>query len=207
MKVAEAFFQLDFPITLAVLPYRRYSREVAREAERKGMDVLLHIPLEPRDYPMVNPGTGCLLLSMGRECVQSEITAQLSSLPFCVGVNNHMGSSFMEQNEQVRWVLSVVRDHGLFFVDSLTTSNSVGSALAEEIGVPLVRRTHFLDTRKNEHDAIKQLCRLADDAARYGGAIGFAHPSEEMAEAIPKALIAFEQKGVRLVSVSEMVFQ
>ena len=110
------------PITLAVLPYRRYSRDVAREAERQGKEVLLHIPLEPRNYPMVNPGTGSLLLSMDREGVQSELTEQILSLPFCLGVSSHMGSSFMEKSESVRWVLSVVKDHGLLFVDSLQIS-------------------------------------------------------------------------------------
>jgi polysaccharide deacetylase 2 family uncharacterized protein YibQ len=204
LGVARKFCELELPITLAILPYQRHSLEIAREALRHGKEVLLHLPLQPKEYPAVNPGTGALLSSMDRETVQAEVAQQLDSLPHCVGVSSHMGSYFTEQPEPMKWVLAVVGERRLFFVDSLTTPNSVAGAVARDYGVPFARRTHFLDAEKTEHSIIRRLCRLVDTAALKGGAIGIAHPSEEVLAALPKVGAAFCEKGVRLVPVSEM---
>ena len=116
-----------------------------------------------------------------------------------------MGSLFTEQEIRMGWVLSVVRERHLFFLDSLTTPNSASRCVARELGVPFARRTHFLDVEKSEDSIIRQLCRLLDKAVEQGGAIGIAHPSAETLSALPKVRAAFQDKGVRLVPVSEMV--
>jgi len=204
LKMARKFWELEIPVTLAILPYQRHSRRVAREAIRHGKEVILHLPLQPRDFPAVNPGTGALLLSMDREQIQAEVAQQLDALPGCVGVSNHMGSLFTEQEERMRWVLSVVAERHLFFVDSLTTPNSTCRCVARKLGVPFAQRTHFLDVEKTEDSIVRQLCCLLDKAVQQGGAIGIAHPSEETLSALPKVSAAFAEKGVRLVPVSHM---
>jgi polysaccharide deacetylase 2 family uncharacterized protein YibQ len=204
LGMARRFWELEIPVTLAILPYQKDSQAIAREAVQHGKEVLLHLPLQPREYPAVNPGAGVLLLSMGREEIQAEIAAQLDSLPSCVGVHSHMGSLFTEQEEPMGWVLSVVGERRLFFVDSLTTPDSVARAVARAVGVSFVQRTHFLDVSKTEESIIRQLCRLVDTALQEGGAIGVAHPSEETLSALPKVVAAFAEKRVRIVPVSEM---
>jgi polysaccharide deacetylase 2 family uncharacterized protein YibQ len=205
LKMARKFWELEIPVTLAILPYQRHSQRVAREAIRHGKEVILHLPLQPRDYPEVNPGTGALLLTMDREQIQAEVAQQLDTLPGCVGVSNHMGSLFTEKEAPMRWVLSVVAERDLFFVDSLTTPISSCRCVARELGVPFAQRTHFLDVEKTEDSIVRQLCCLLDKAVQEGGAIGIAHPSVETLAALPKVSAAFAEKGVRLVPVSEMV--
>ena len=205
LKMARKFWELEIPVTLAILPYQRHSQRVAREAIRHGKEVILHLPLQPRDFPEVNPGTGALLLSMDRVKIQAEVAQQLDALPGCVGVSNHMGSLFTEREERMRWVLSVIAERHLFFVDSLTTPNSSCRYVARELGVPFAQRTHFLDLEKTEDSIVRQLCCLLDKAVQQGGAIGIAHPSKETLAALPKVSAAFAEKGVRLVPVSEMV--
>jgi hypothetical protein len=205
LELARGFWELEFPVTLAVLPYQRHSQRVAREAHRHGKEVILHLPMQPKGYPAVNPGTGSLLLSMDRERIQQEVAQQLDSMPRCVGVSNHMGSLFTGREESMRWVLSVLAERHLFFVDSLTTPDSVARRVAGELRVPFAQRTHFLDVDKAEDSIVRQLCSLVDSAVRNGGAIGIAHPSDQTLAALPKVITAFEAKNVRLVPVSEMV--
>jgi polysaccharide deacetylase 2 family uncharacterized protein YibQ len=205
LKMARKFCELEIPVTLAILPYQRHGRRIAREARRHGKEVILHLPLQPRNYPEVNPGTGALLLSMDREQIQAEVAQQLDALPGCAGVSNHMGSLFTEQEAPMRWVLSVVAERHLFFVDSLTTPHSACRCVARELRVPFAQRTHFLDAEKTEDAIVRQLCGLVDKAVQEGGAIGIAHPSVEALAALPKVSAAFAEKGVRLVPVSHMV--
>ncbi len=205
-KIADKILDLNIPITFSILPYRQYSREIARMAAMTGREVILHLPMQPQNYPEVNPGAGCLLLSMGQDEIQAELTAQLDLVPNCIGVNNHMGSLFTEKTEPMEWVLAILRERRLFFVDSFTTPNTVAPVLARDLGIPFAQRTHFIDVEKDEDYIIGQLCDLADYAAHYGMGIGIGHPFEETISALPKALSAFEQKGVRLVFISEMPF-
>lgn len=205
LKMARKFCELEIPVTLAILPYQRHSQRVAIEAIRHGKEVILHLPLQPRGYPEVNPGTGALLLSMDREQIQAEVAQQLDALPGCVGVSNHMGSLFTEEDVLMRWVLSVVAERHLFYVDSLTTPHSASRCVARELSVPFAQRTHFLDVEKTEDAIVRQLCRLLDKAVQEGGAIGIAHPSVETLAALPKVSDAFAEKGVRLVPVSDMM--
>ena len=93
----------------------------------------------------------------------------------------------------------------LFFVDSLTTPDSVALGVARGLGVSFAQRTHFLDVERTEAAIIRQLCRMVNMAVRQGGAIGIAHPSAETLGALPKALPAFAEKRVRIVPVSQMV--
>jgi hypothetical protein len=205
LMAARPFCELEMPITLAVLPYQRYSRQVVTEAARYGKEVILHMPMEPRGYPAVNPGAGALLLEMDREALQAEVAQQLDALPGCVGVSNHMGSVFTESEEPMRWVMSVLAERSLFFLDSLTTPHSAAWRAAVSVGVPVAQRTHFLDEDRNEDAIVRRLCGLVDSAVDQGVAIGIAHPSAETLAALPKVAAAFEVKGVRLVPVSELL--
>ena len=116
-----------------------------------------------------------------------------------------MGSFFTEFSDPMTWVLAVVRERGLFFVDSMTTPRSVAGMLARSRHLPFVYRTHFLDEQKDVDYVVKQLCRLADFADQRGWALGIGHPFEETLQALPKGLAAFAEKGIRLVPVSELV--
>jgi len=204
MQVARRVFDLEIPVTIAILPYRRYSEETARGASDHGKEVLLHLPLQPYNYPTIDPGAGCLLLSMDRSKVQSELDAQIKSLPFCVGINTYMGSLFTEKREFMAWVFSVLQERDLFFVDSLATPASVSQEVAKTYGVGCFQRTHLLDENRDIGHIIRQLCQVADFAAVYGKAVGIGHPYPETLAALPKALAAFKEKGVDIVLVSEI---
>ncbi len=205
MRVARGFLELPIALTVAILPYNTYSDKIARQAFWRGKEVLLHLPLQPQGYPDKDPGPGSLLVDMDRGVIQQELDFEISSLPHCVGVNNHMGSLFTEMQEPMEWVISVLKERDLFFVDSFTTPNSLACEVAGKVGVPFARRTHFIDDKQDEAYIVQQLCRLADYAARNGGAVGIGHPYPETLAALPKALAAFEQKNVRIVPMSEMV--
>jgi len=205
MVAARRLLDMKVPLTLAILPFQRNSYEVALEASRKGKQVILHLPLQPRGYPARDPGAGCLLVSMDRPRMQADLDAMISSLPACVGVNNHMGSLFTERRQPMAWIFAVLRERNLFFVDSFVTPDSVAGEIAEAVGVGFAARTHFLDEKREEDLVVRQLCRLADYAARQGVGLGIGHPYPETLAAIPKALSAFAEKGVEIVPVSEIV--
>ncbi len=44
---ADAIFALPYPLTLSVLPNQPHSADIAEEAERRGYQVMLHLPMQP----------------------------------------------------------------------------------------------------------------------------------------------------------------
>ena len=196
---------IGIPLTLGVLPYRRHSHEVAERAYRGGIEVLLQVPLEPRGFPLTNPGPGCLLVSMGRQAIQLELAAQVASLPYCSGVSPHMGSLFFEEEEPITFLMAFLKERDLFWVDSRGSPVSRVTQAARAHGVPFVQVTHLLDEQRDEIWVIRQLCRLADFAARNGWALGIGRPYPETLAALPRVQAAFREKNVTLVPVSGLI--
>jgi len=145
----QEILELDSPITISVLPHLRYSRDVSRIASESGRDVLLHLPMEPRNMAVNHPGKGVLLTDMAGDTIRKIVEDDLLYVPEAVGVNNHMGSRFTEDEPGMRQVFAVLKKRELFFVDSRTTSASLGSRLARESGVENAERDVFLDNKRD----------------------------------------------------------
>lgn len=178
-----ALIALDLPFTFAFLPFTPFSEALQREAKARGCDILLHLPLEPVD-PKWNPGPGALSTHLDPEAMQALFLKDLQAVPTAIGINNHMGSRFTADPKSMRALLTLVRAHNLFFLDSVTASDSVAYDLAREMGVKAERRTVFLDNDQNPEKIMAQLDLLVRLAREHGQAVGIGHPYPATVEAL-----------------------
>jgi polysaccharide deacetylase 2 family uncharacterized protein YibQ len=165
--------------------------------------VLLHLPLESKDGKRLGPGG--VTLAMDDAQVQRTVRAGLASVPGAIGVNNHMGSLGSADRRVMRAVLGVVRDEGLLFVDSRTTTETVGEELAAEMGIPAARRHVFLDNVDEEEAIRGEVQRLISLARVRGTAIAIGHANRLAPRVIAQMLEEFDRHGVTLVLVSDLV--
>ena len=63
-KIAQKFAQLNVILTFSILPHSPFQQPIARLARSKGLEIMIHMPMEPVEYPQVDPGPGTLLTSM-----------------------------------------------------------------------------------------------------------------------------------------------
>jgi hypothetical protein len=161
--------------------------------------------MEPKGYPEVNAGEGVLLLAMNDGVLLEKLRETLAALPSVVGVNNHMGSRFSEDEDKMRVVLGEIKQRGLFFVDSRTSAESRGYSLAVQMGIPAAERDVFLDNIQSAQAIGSELRRLAQLARLKGKAIGIAHPHEVTLEVLRQALPQLRQEGIELVAVSQVL--
>jgi polysaccharide deacetylase 2 family uncharacterized protein YibQ len=204
VKVTE-FLEVDAPITVAVLPHLERSREVAARAHSMGRDVLLHLPMEPRDTVANDPGQGALLTGMDREEVLAQLAEALDAFPDYIGVNNHMGSRFTEDEELMRTVLEVVKQRGVFFLDSRTSGSSVALKVARELGVPAAERSVFLDNERDEQYIRERFEDLVHMAERGGSAIAIGHPYPETLKVLKEFVGGGGSRGVEVVGISDLI--
>ena len=83
--IAQEFIDLQAPLTLSFLPQAPHAKEMALLAREKGKETLLHLPMEPLDYPRTNPGPGALLLSMSANEILQIIDNDFKEFPFVTG--------------------------------------------------------------------------------------------------------------------------
>lgn len=199
--MAEKFVSLPIPITFSILPFQKHSKAIAELAHSHSREVILHIPMEPREYPKANPGRGALLLSMSGEEVLQKLQTAVDSTPYVQGVNNHMGSRFTENPDMMRIVLLELQKRKLYFLDSYTTSRSMGAAVAKEINLPHIQRDIFLDHVVTESAIQSQLDQLLTRARVEGGAVAIGHPHEATYRVLSRNTSRFRQKGIEVVSL------
>ena len=195
---------LAVPITLAIIPFTPHSHEAALKGHSAGVEVILHLPMEPKGYPASNPGKGALLTSMTASDIQNNSIKGMDAVPNIRGVNNHMGSLFTEYSEGMKIVLREVQKRGLFFVDSKTSNNSKGYLLAKSMNIKTAERNIFLDNVKTEEAITIQLMKAIEVAKKEGEAIAIGHPYLETIAVLKKVAPTLLDDGIELVVASKI---
>ncbi|NPV05593.1 MAG: divergent polysaccharide deacetylase family protein [Syntrophaceae bacterium] len=193
------------PLAFSVLPHAPHARSCADAIHRAGREVLLHLPMEPHGWPERDPGRGALFASMTASEIRRTLLEDLQAVPHAKGVNNHMGSKFMEDREALRVVFGVLRDRGLYFVDSRTTEASVARELAAEQALRFAERDLFLDEAEDPSRAAMRLERLLDSRDARSELLLIGHPYPETVSALEEAVPRLSAAGIRFVPLSELV--
>lgn len=194
----DRLLRIKQPLNFAVLPHLPHSLYAARAAYRGGMDVILHLPMEPKyssGYTADDAGEGVLLLGFSMDQMREELRRNIMAVPNIVGVNNHMGSKFMENEEPVKTVMQELKARDLYFVDSLTTPNSRGYSVARRLGVKTLKRDVFIDqSERGKKYTVEQLDRLVRIAEKNGIAVGIGHPYPQTIDALVEHMPKIEKK-------------
>lgn len=205
LLVLDEILQIEAPIAVSILPHLSCSVLVAERANKAGREVLLHLPMEPYGYPEKCPGSGALLLHMDRDEIVDQLEKDIMDIPYISGVNNHMGSKFMEDGQKVEIVMDQLKKKGLFFLDSLTTKNSKGIQVAREIGLRHVGRDIFLDNGCDLEETLDILNRIAERQDSWKTMVIIGHPHESTIQAIREALPVFRNRKIHIVPLSDLV--
>lgn len=202
MRIVEELAGIPAPIAFAILPYTPHAAEAARFLHTAGKEILLHLPMEPRSYPEELPGPGALMIGMDAKQIRRQLQEDLAAVPYLSGVNNHMGSRFMEDEARLTIVMEELEKRGLYFVDSRTTPDSRAREAANRTGVRFAARGLFIDHLPGYEAALENLT----SPSRRGGKPGkpvlmIGHPRPETLRALRDALPRWQTEGVRLVAL------
>ncbi len=195
---------LPGPLTLAFMPYTRHLASLLPMARRRGHELLVHMPMEPENSAL-EPGPHALLTTIDRDELRRRLAWNLDRFQGYAGVNNHMGSYFTASEPHMRLVLEELKRRGLFFLDSKTSPNSRGPALARRLGLPYAARDIFLDNDLSPAMIHGQLAATARWAARHGDVIAIGHPHPATIAALERWIPKLRRDGFAIVPVSRVV--
>ncbi|MFA4981162.1 MAG: divergent polysaccharide deacetylase family protein [Candidatus Omnitrophota bacterium] len=197
-------FDIKEPITLSVLPNLRYSSEIARLANLRGQEVILHMPLEPHRKD-VREEQDTIKSGMTQEEIFAVVDKEIASVPGIKGVSNHMGSKATEDVKVMSAVFKRLKKHGLYFFDSLTSENSICRQAAAAAGIRYARRDVFLDNSNDPAYIEKQLMELKRSALRNGRAIAVCHDRKNTISVLAKMMPEMRREGIIFVPLSRMM--
>ena len=205
IQEARSLAAIGLPISFAIIPGLRADRQVAAIAAEMGIEILLHIPMQSKEYPKRRLESNGLLLEHDNDELRRRMQGYFEQVPGAVGANNHMGSGFTEYADRMRVVLGMLKERNLFFIDSITTPQTTGLQVAAELKMRKSRRDVFLDNQQEEGYIRGQLAQAVVKARKNGQALAICHPHPTTISTLSKALPELKQQGITLVPVSKLV--
>lgn len=202
----DIYLTLPMPITFAVMPQRQFSREAVERIRAAGKAYIMHQPMEPEGDS--DPGEGAIFVGMSRAEVRETLAENLANLDGAPGINNHMGSKVTADPVVMTYILEYLKEQGMFFLDSLTTGESVGSAVAEELQLPhTVRNSMFLDNNREREYVERALRSGFDIAANSGRAVMIGHVWDEtLANLLLELYPEFDEAGFSFDDIGNMIY-
>jgi polysaccharide deacetylase 2 family uncharacterized protein YibQ len=201
---ADAIFALPYALTISVLPNRPHSVDIARQAHRRGYQVMLHLPMQSVGNGKPEPQE--LHRGMQATDVAALVNEFLDAVPDVTGVNNHQGSQSTADVALMDALMLVLRDHQLFYIDSRTTRETVAYDAARKAGVRCAsRNVPFLDDVAETSAVRKQLQLALRGAKEKGEAIAIGHPRPSTLAALKEILPQAKAQGVQLAFASDLV--
>ncbi len=170
----DAFLNLPFPITVAVLPRLAYSKESAKKIRASGNELMLHQPMQAINKS-VNPGPGAITPEMDEDQIIATLFTNINEIGPVAGINNHEGSAITADAEKMEIVLKVASENGIFFLDSRTNVETKVPYVAGEMGYTYYERNIFLDNTKTKENALAELKKGLTIANKNGSVIMIGH--------------------------------
>lgn len=198
--------RLNIPITASILPDSPHAHEEAQWIREYGLQCMIHLPMQPKDGngQTYDRGQTITLNSTDSE-IRQLIRRAKQIVPNAAGVNNHQGSMATANTGLMLRTLKILKEEGLFFVDSRTIGNSVAFDTAKRLGIKTAYKNAFLDHVKTYSNSVSRIKYLVEIALKDGRAIAIGHPNQSTIDAIRDSLDYIRSKGVKIVYVSELL--
>ena len=203
-NISDGFLNLSIPLTCAIIPGHTASKKFAEKAVSYGKEVIIHMPMESENY---SPGEDeyKLLTSMTSELLENKLIQAFESLPEAIGMNNHQGSKATSDSKTMTVLASVLKDRGKYFIDSRTSSLTIGEETMVSFGVPTARRNIFLDNNNDLDKIEEQMNKLANSAKKNGFAVGLGHARKNTLSVLEKVVPDLLDKGFVFQFASQVV--
>ncbi|MCP3775580.1 divergent polysaccharide deacetylase family protein [Paenibacillus sp. MZ04-78.2] len=204
----EQMMELPIPFVAAVMPFLPTTKRDAEWAHKLGKEVIVHLPMEPRNGKPEWLGPGAISTRLPDDEIRRRVIAAIEDVPHAVGINNHMGSKATSNERVMRIVLTVCKERNLYFLDSRTTDKSVIGKLAKEMGVRTAENNLFMDDTYTRNHILKQAVKLQKLVRDNDSTIVIGHvgpPGKHTSEILKQSIPTLQQLGGHFVPASQLM--
>lgn len=203
MKRTADIISLKAPITASFLTYARHLDKQIQSSINSGHEIMVHVPMEAKTAVDVAPDV--LTTQMSGNEIKSNLIEMLKKFKNVKGINNHMGSKLTEDYNRMKSVMEILKEQGLYFLDSKTSPESTAEKAAKDIGIAYAHRHVFLDNKNDKAYILGQLTKVENLADKNGYAIAIGHPKTQTYAALKEWLPSVNKKGIKIIHLSEVM--
>jgi len=198
----KAIQELPAEVTLAFAPNGNSIGRWMQAARRKGHEIVMQVPLEPFDYPTVDPGRHTLTVGNSAGENLENLRWTLSRTTNYTGIMNYMGGRFVADPGAMAPLMAELGKRGLLYLDDGSSARSVAAELALENKVPFAAGDTFIDADRDRGSILKKLDQLEATARARGFAVGTGSAFSETVEAVKSWVDEAKKRGIEIVPVS-----
>ena len=198
----EAIEKLPPEITLAFAPQGNSLGRWMQAARREGHEIMMQLPLEPFDYPRVNPGRNTLTTEADTQQNISNLHWTLSRTTNYTGVMNYMGARFATDRAAFAPVMEELGARGLLYLDDGSSARSLAGELAAKSKVPFAQGDTIIDETRDRGAILGKLDQLEATARARGYALGTGSAFDTTVDAVATWVREAKKRGIEIVPVS-----
>jgi polysaccharide deacetylase 2 family uncharacterized protein YibQ len=197
-----AIAKLPGEVTLAFAPQGNSIGRWMQEARRAGHEIVMQLPLEPFDYPTINPGRNTLTVDASADQNLERLRWALSRTTNYTTVMNYMGARFSADQAAMAPVLAELGHRGLGYLDDGSSARSAAPDLALKDGVPLALGDATIDAVQDRGAILKKLDELEATARAKGFAVGTGSAFDVTVDAVASWVNEAKKRGIEIVPIS-----
>jgi polysaccharide deacetylase 2 family uncharacterized protein YibQ len=197
-----AIAKLPAEVTLAFAPQGNSIGRWMQEARRAGHEIAMQLPLEPFDYPAVNPGRNTLTVDASADQNLERLRWTLSRTTNYTTVMNYMGARFSADQAAMAPIMAELGHRGLGYLDDGSSARSAAPDLALKDGVPLAVGDGTIDAVQDRGAILKKLDELEATARAKGFAVGTGSAFDVTVDAVASWVNEAKKRGIEIVPIS-----
>jgi len=197
-----AIARLPGEVTLAFAPQGNSIGRWMQEARRTGHEIMMQVPLEPFDFPNVNPGRNTLTVDAAPEENLKRLRWALARTTNYTGVMNYMGARFTADQAALAPVMTELAKRGLGYLDDGSSARSLAPQLAAADRVPLAVGDTVIDAVQDRGAILKKLDQLEATARAKGFALGTGSAFDVTVDAVASWVGEAKKRGIEIVPFS-----
>ncbi len=202
----EGFLDLPIEYTAAVIPFEKYTTESASALAEEGIEIIVHMPMEPENTQKFDPGPKAIYVKLPEDEINKRIRQAIEQIPTAVGMNNHMGSKATADKPTMKTVADALKDSGLFFIDSRTSRYTCAMKVMGEYSIPTTCQNGNIDLVDDTSAIAQRFIELAlSSRETEDGVMIVGHARPKTLAAIERVLPDLEKWGIEFIPASELV--
>ncbi len=199
-----AIDKLPPEITLGFAPQGNSLSRWAQAARKKGHEIVLQIPMEPFDYPRVDPGRGTLIVEAAPEANLKVLHESMGRMTNYTGVMNYLGARFTSEAGAFDPVMRDLGERGLLYLDDGTSARSQAESLSGTNRAPFAAGDIVIDQIQDKNAILKSLDQLEATARANGSAIAIGTGFDVTVDAVTEWAKGAQKRGIEIVGVASL---
>jgi uncharacterized protein len=199
-----AIEKLPAEVTLAFASGGNSIDRWMQEARRKGHEILMQVPLEPFDYPNVDPGRHTLTVDARPEENVDRLHRALARTTNYTGVMNYMGARFVADRGAMSVLMDELGERGLMYLDDGSSARSQAEELAKSFRAPFAAGDIPIDQQRDRGEILKKLDEVERTARAKGFAVGIGSAFDVTVDAVAQWAQEARKRGIEIVPISAL---